>query len=55
MASCIEEDNLVFSFHLIQLSQVDYQLFLSSDKAGRLAAHTRGHGFPLVLRAGLVG
>ncbi|MDJ1483609.1 hypothetical protein QNI16_24130 [Cytophagaceae bacterium YF14B1] len=32
MSTQIEEENLTFSFYLIQLSQIDYELFLSSDK-----------------------
>ncbi|MDJ1471902.1 hypothetical protein [Xanthocytophaga flava] len=32
MSTRIEKENLTFSFYLIQLSQIDYELFLSSDK-----------------------
>ncbi len=43
MPTRIEEDNLVFAFHLVQLSQVDYRLFLSSDKADEVVFAVLGH------------
>ena len=33
MPTRLEEDGLVFSFQLVRFSQVDYRLFLASDKA----------------------
>ncbi|MDJ1505397.1 hypothetical protein [Xanthocytophaga agilis] len=36
MSTRIEKENLTFSFYLIQLSQIDYELFLSSDKGDEI-------------------
>jgi len=43
MPTRLEEDGLAFSFELVRLSQVDYQLFLSSDKADEVVFAVLGN------------
>jgi predicted transposase/invertase (TIGR01784 family) len=43
MPTRIEQPNLSFGFELVQLSQVDYELFLSSDKADEVVFAVLGN------------
>jgi len=43
MPTRIEQKNLLFGFELIRLSQVDYELFLSSDKADEVVFAVLGN------------
>jgi trehalose-6-phosphatase len=43
MANRIEEENLSFAFDLVRFSQIDYQLFLSSDKADEVVFAVLGN------------
>ncbi len=43
MSTRIEQENLVFAFHLVRISQIDYQLFLSSDKADEVVFAVLGN------------
>ncbi len=43
MLTRIEEENLSFSFHLVRLSQVNYQLFLSSEKGDEVVFAVLGN------------
>ncbi|MDJ1479141.1 hypothetical protein QNI16_01520 [Cytophagaceae bacterium YF14B1] len=43
MSTRIEKENLIFSFYLIQLSQINYELFLSSDKGDEIVFAVLGN------------
>ncbi|MDJ1466481.1 hypothetical protein [Xanthocytophaga flava] len=43
MSTRIEKENLNFSFYLIQLSQINYELFLSSDKGDEIVFAVLGN------------
>jgi len=43
MPTRIEEENLLFAFELVRIAQVDYQLFLSSDRGDEVVFAVLGN------------